>query len=62
MSEPEPPKRVRMVCSHCGGEDVLADAYAVWNYDLQEWELNNVFDKGHHCNECDGECSITEAE
>ena len=53
-------KKVRKVCSHCGSENVLADAHALWNVEEQKWELANVFDKGHFCNQCDGECSIKE--
>jgi len=53
---------VRKVCSLCGSEDVLADAYAFWNAETQQWEVSNVFDKGAYCNNCDGECRIEEAE
>jgi hypothetical protein len=52
--------KVKMVCSHCGSEDVLCDAYAVWNTDNQEWEIGSLFDKGAYCNTCDGECRIEE--
>lgn len=50
--------KVRMVCSTCGSDDVLCDAYATWNYHDQEWELSNCFDKGAYCNKCDGETRI----
>lgn len=50
--------RVKMVCRECGSEDVLADAYAEWNVELQQWEVQNVFDKGSFCQQCDGECRI----
>jgi hypothetical protein len=52
------PQRVKMVCEICGSDDVLADAYAEWNVETQEWELQNTFDKGSWCNACDGECRI----
>ncbi len=55
-------RKVRMVCKECGSEDVLCDAYAEWNYDKQEWVLQNTFDKGAYCNQCDGETRIVEAE
>lgn len=49
-----------MVCSHCGSEDVKADAYAVWSKTSQEWEVEDTFDKGAWCNDCDGETRINE--
>jgi hypothetical protein len=62
IPRPQPPFR-RMVCSTCGSERVLADAFARWNYENQEWELQNTFDKGSYCEgECDGECRIEEIE
>jgi hypothetical protein len=53
-------KRVKMVCAECGSDDVLADAYAEWDKENQCWTVQNVMDKGHHCNACDGECRIEE--
>ena len=55
-------KRLKMVCSTCGGEDVLCDAYASWNVESQEWELSNTFDKGSFCNDCGGETRIDKIE
>jgi hypothetical protein len=49
-----------MVCRECGSEDVLADAFAEWNVEKQEWEINNIFDKGAYCNSCDEESRIEE--
>jgi hypothetical protein len=37
---------VRMVCSRCGSEEVVADAYAEWNVDSQAWGIVQTFDKG----------------
>lgn len=51
--------RVTIVCSHCGGADVMRDAWAVWNDDEQAWELGHVFDAGH-CEDCEGEASLEE--
>ena len=28
--------KVRMVCRNCKSEDVVVDAYASWDYDLQK--------------------------
>jgi hypothetical protein len=47
----------KIVCSECGGENVLADAWASWNVEKQEWELYNHFDS-KFCEDCDGECSV----
>lgn len=52
------PKRLRMVCSLCGGSNVLADAYAQWDEPTQRWELAQVCVKPAWCNDCGGECSI----
>lgn len=54
--------KVKMVCSECGSSDVLADAYAEWDVDAQDWVVQNVFDKGAYCNKCDGETRLEEVE
>jgi hypothetical protein len=55
--------KLRMVCAECGSDNVLADAYAAWNFEAQCWEVHgDVFDKGSVCEECDGECSIESEE
>jgi hypothetical protein len=53
-------EKVRMCCTHCGSEDVVADANAIWNFARQKWEVADIFDKGHHCRDCDGEARIEE--
>lgn len=45
-------------CDRCGSPNVSADAAARWNHELQDWEVTNVFDKGHHCDDCEDECRI----
>lgn len=47
------------VCSHCGGDEVLCDAYAEWDYARQEWALLSEF-PNYVCNgDCGGnECSV----
>lgn len=52
--------RIRIVCSKCGSEKILFDAYAEWNPELQKMELATTFDKGHYCKQCDGECTTKE--
>ena len=54
--------RIKIVCRECGSEDVLSDAYAAWNRRAQRWELVDTFDKGAHCNACDGETRLDEIE
>lgn len=51
--------RLRMVCSHCGSEEVKRDAWATWSTETQEWELSDTFDNAY-CDDCDGETSIDE--
>jgi len=55
--------KLKMMCSECKGEDILADAYASWNKEKQEWELENVSGpKGAFCNDCENETKIEEKE
>jgi len=51
-------KKQIAVCSYCKSTDVMADAYAYWNVDAQRWEVEQTFDKGGYCTDCDGETSI----
>lgn len=60
MPTPTATNRVKKVCAKCGSEDVLADAYVEWDSEAQQWAVQNVMDKGHHCNACDEECDIEE--
>lgn len=50
---------VQICCKTCGGQNVKRDAWASWDPDTQEWVLEQVFDAGH-CDDCDGETSLTE--
>jgi hypothetical protein len=52
--------KVKMVCAHCGSDEVRADAYAQWDVEAQEWEVAQTFDKGAYCSKCDGETRIEE--
>lgn len=45
---------VKYICPECGSENVLADAWAAWNADKQEWELDNVFD-ACICSDCEAQ-------
>ncbi len=44
-------------CSECGSEDVMQDAWAVWNAELQMHEVLSVMDHAY-CNTCDGEAKL----
>jgi len=52
-------EKVRMICRYCGSENVMRDAWAIWNVTLQEWELDNVFDAAF-CEDCGNPTSIDE--
>lgn len=52
-------KPIQIYCSHCKGTNVMRDAWAEWNVELQQWELGNVFDAGF-CEDCDGEARLEE--
>jgi hypothetical protein len=51
--------KVVIVCSTCGTQNVLVDAWAEWNPSEQKWELAKVC-QTVYCQECDGESSIVE--
>ena len=51
-------KKEYPVCDWCGSPNVSADAAARWDYEKQDWTVTNVFDKGHSCDDCGGECRI----
>lgn len=62
LLEPPKPKKIEMVCSTCGSDEVLCDAYAEWCVETQDWILHSTYDKGAHCDRCGGECRIVEQE
>lgn len=53
-SVPEP-KRQKPVCRECESDEVVADASAIWRADLQEWQVNDTYDKGGWCEHCGGQ-------
>ena len=55
----DPAPAVTFVCRTCKGTDVVRDAWAVWNEELQQWELGSLYDHAH-CNTCDGETKLEE--
>ena len=51
--------RVIMRCRRCHSQNVMRDAWAVWNAATQEWELGPIFDHSA-CNDCGAEECIEE--
>jgi len=52
--ESQAPKRVKYVCSNCGSDHILWDAYAEWCVDTQKLVLSTTYDH----KEC-GACNST---
>ena len=46
-------------CVACGGQNVMRDAWATWDAELQLWVLGSTFDQAY-CEDCDGETSIVD--
>lgn len=40
------------VCRRCKSDNILADAYAQWDFGTQQWVLSNVYELHAHCNDC----------
>ena len=51
------PKEVP-VCAYCGSTEVSVDASVYWDIDTQTWEVSDIYDKGHYCNDCGGETRL----
>jgi DNA-directed RNA polymerase subunit RPC12/RpoP len=54
-------KKIKYVCTQCGSDNVLFDAWAAWNEEKQEMELVTTFDDTY-CEQCGGECKVKEIE
>jgi hypothetical protein len=54
-------KPIKIVCKKCRSDNVMRDAWAVWNTEAQEWMLGNVFDSGF-CESCEEWASLEEVE
>lgn len=48
---------VRVVCGHCGSEEVTRDAWAAWDIERQDWLLAAVYDYAY-CHKCEGGARI----
>jgi len=54
-------KKLRIVCSACGSDNVRRDALAVWSVEAQAWELAAVLDCGN-CEDCECERRLVDVE
>lgn len=46
--------KAMMQCSHCGSQNVTADALARWDVERQQWEASAILDNGN-CDDCGAE-------
>lgn len=53
-------KKITWACNTCGGDNVSIEAVVHWDTDEQRFAVSEVCDKGHYCEDCDGECGIVE--
>ena len=52
---------ISIVCKTCGSDDIVKDAWAKWDYSLQQWVLLQAFDNVW-CEKCEGETNLIEVE
>ena len=38
-------------CGTCGSEDISVEAFAVWDFENQEWVLEDIYDT-YYCHRC----------
>ena len=46
--------KVKIVCSKCGSDNILKDAWTIWDVEQQEWVLHSVYDTVY-CEDCEEE-------
>jgi hypothetical protein len=46
-------RKLDVVCSVCGSDEIVADACAHWDVESQSWTLGEVWEKGAMCGGCD---------
>ena len=54
-----PTTRITIHCEDCGSQEVMRDAFAVWNPELQMWEISSLYDDWF-CPECEAETHVVE--
>ena len=47
--------KITYVCRDCGSDDLLADAWAQWDEEKQEFVLMDANLGSYWCRQCDGE-------
>lgn len=52
-------QKYSLICTHCGSDNVKWDAWATWNPETQQMELESTFESAY-CNQCEGECNTKE--
>ncbi len=57
----EKPAKICIVCETCGSFDIRRDAWAAYNEDTQQWELDATYDDAF-CIDCDAACDLLEIE
>lgn len=45
-------RKRKPVCPKCGSDNVQANAGVAWDIDTQSFDIANIFDSGHACNDC----------
>lgn len=53
--------KINYVCKTCRSEDVGRDAWAQWDVESQQWQIQNVMSQGF-CFKCEGEADLEEIE
>ena len=52
-------ERIQKYCKRCGSTDIVTDADANWDIELQRWVLDDQpSENNNFCRDCGGECSI----
>lgn len=51
--------KINYVCKTCRSEDVGRDAWAQWDVESQQWQIQNVMSQGF-CFSCEGETILDE--
>jgi hypothetical protein len=53
-------QKSKVVCTACGSEAVLVNAWEKWDAAKQRWQLADIFESNAYCANCECECSIAE--
>jgi DNA-directed RNA polymerase subunit RPC12/RpoP len=48
------------VCTECGSDNVVSDAWASWNPETMNWELETIHDESY-CRDCENNQIETKA-